>query len=108
VGTADDDFGRGCGDPRAGAGDSSAASSAGSSVDGSGNSSTDSALFRARCPDCGYLKVPASALRLVLGLRPFYSFRCPGCGTTVRRPAGERVVELLTSRGVLTLRVHAS
>jgi hypothetical protein len=71
-------------------------------------SADDGQVFRALCPDCGYLQLEATALRLVLGPRPFYSFHCPECDRTVRRPAGERVIELLTSGGVPALQVHAS
>src|SRR5947208_9257439 len=40
----------------------------------------------------------ASALRLAIGATSrttFYSFTCPECGAAVRKPAGERIVELL-------------
>ena len=35
-------------------------------------------------------------------------FACPECGTAVRKPAGERIVELLTGGGVRTLRLHSA
>ena len=35
-------------------------------------------------------------------------FTCPECGTAVRKPAGERIVELLTGGGVRTLRLHST
>ncbi|CAM5713097.1 putative protein OS=Streptomyces alboniger OX=132473 GN=CP975_06345 PE=4 SV=1 [Streptomyces alboniger] len=38
----------------------------------------------------------------------FYSFTCPECGASVRKPAGERIVELLTGGGVRTLRLHST
>ncbi|MFJ3671859.1 hypothetical protein ACIPSE_35935 [Streptomyces sp. NPDC090106] len=67
-------------------------------------------LFRAGCPDCrGRFELAASALRLAIGgssRTTFYSFTCPECGSAVRKPAGERVVELLTGGGVRTLRLH--
>jgi hypothetical protein len=68
-------------------------------------------VFRAGCPDCrGRFELAAGALRLAIGASSrttFYSFTCPGCGSAVRRPAGERVVELLTGGGVRTLRLHS-
>ncbi|MFI2201177.1 hypothetical protein ACH47Z_10445 [Streptomyces sp. NPDC020192] len=67
-------------------------------------------MFRAGCPDCrGRFELAAGALRLAIGASSrttFYSFTCPDCGATVRKPAGERIVELLTGGGVRTLRLH--
>ncbi|MGV9566171.1 hypothetical protein [Streptomyces sp. NPDC003480] len=67
-------------------------------------------VFRAGCPDCrARFELGASALRLVIGASSkttFYSFTCPECGASVRKPAGERIVELLTGGGVRTLRLH--
>lgn len=67
-------------------------------------------VFRAGCPDCrGSFELTASALRLAIGATSkttFYSFTCPDCGAAVRKPAGERIVELLTGGGVRTLRLH--
>ncbi|CAM5309874.1 hypothetical protein STENM223S_00239 [Streptomyces tendae] len=67
-------------------------------------------VFKAGCPDCrGRFELAASALRLAIGATSrttFYSFTCPDCGSAVRKPAGERVVELLTGGGVRTLRLH--
>ncbi|GGZ93243.1 hypothetical protein ACFOOM_20685 [Streptomyces echinoruber] len=69
-------------------------------------------VFRAGCPDCrGRFELTASALRLAIGATrrtTFYSFTCPECGTLVRKPAGERIVELLTGGGVRTLRLHST
>ncbi|MFB7570975.1 hypothetical protein ACIQFZ_07235 [Streptomyces sp. NPDC093064] len=69
-------------------------------------------VFRAGCPDCrGRFELAASALRLVVGASSrttFYSFTCPDCGAAVRKPAGERIVELLTGGGVSTLRLHST
>ncbi|NEA63152.1 hypothetical protein [Streptomyces sp. SID12488] len=66
-------------------------------------------VFRAACPDCrGNFELTAGALRLAIGATSrttFYSFTCPECDVTVRKPAGERVVELLTGGGVRTLRL---
>jgi hypothetical protein len=64
--------------------------------------------FRVHCPACGYLELTAADLRLVVATRSFYSFRCPGCQRAVRKPAGPRIVELLTDGGVPAVRVHAS
>ena len=67
-------------------------------------------VFRAGCPDCrARFELAASALRLAIGATSrttFYSFTCPECGAAVRKPAGERIVELLTGGGVRTLRLH--
>lgn len=67
--------------------------------------------FRAACPDCrARCELASDALRLAIGASrrtTFYSFTCPQCGSAVRRPAGERVVELLTGGGVRTLRLHS-
>jgi hypothetical protein len=67
-------------------------------------------LFRAGCPHCREnSELDADALRLAIGgsaRTTFYSFTCPGCGEAVRKPAGERIVELLTTGGVPTMRLH--
>lgn len=69
-------------------------------------------VFRAGCPDCrGRFELAAGALRLAIGATSrttFYSFTCPDCGAAVRKPAGERIVELLTGGGVRTLRLHST
>ncbi len=68
------------------------------------------ALFRALCPDCrGSFELAAGALRLAIGRTArstFYSFTCPECGASVRKPAGERIVELLLDGGVRPIRLH--
>lgn len=68
--------------------------------------------FTAACPDCrGRFELAADALRLAIGgsrRTTFYSFTCPECGNAVRKPAGERIVELLTRGGVRTLRLHSA
>lgn len=67
--------------------------------------------FRAACTDCrGRFELAAGALRLAIGASrrtTFYTFTCPGCAAQVRKPAGERIIELLTGGGVRTLRLHA-
>ncbi|WP_413470945.1 hypothetical protein [Streptomyces peucetius] len=69
-------------------------------------------LFKAACPECrGRFELSAGALRLAIGgsrRTTFYSFTCPECGSAVRKPAGERIVELLTGGGVRTLRLHST
>ncbi|WUH94438.1 CpXC domain-containing protein [Streptomyces sp. NBC_00433] len=68
------------------------------------------AVFRAGCPHCRTsFELGADALRLAIGgsaKTTFYSFTCPGCGEAVRKPAGERIVELLTVGGVRTMRLE--
>ncbi|MCT4356671.1 phage terminase large subunit family protein [Streptomyces sp. Je 1-79] len=69
-------------------------------------------FFKAACPDCrARFELSAGALRLAIGASrrtTFYSFTCPECGSAVRKPAGERIVELLTGGGVRTLRLHST
>ncbi|MCW5250989.1 hypothetical protein IBX28_10785 [Streptomyces sp. SHP 1-2] len=69
-------------------------------------------VFKAGCPDCrGRFELAAGALMLAIGATSrttFYSFTCPDCGAAVRKPAGERIVELLTGGGVRTLRLHST
>jgi PHP family Zn ribbon phosphoesterase len=71
-----------------------------------------SVIFKAACPECrGRFELAAGALRLAIGASDrttFYSFTCPDCGSAVRKPAGERIVELLTGGGVRTLRLHST
>ncbi|MEV0172441.1 hypothetical protein AB0I00_15160 [Streptomyces sp. NPDC050803] len=77
-----------------------------------GMRSVNPVVFRAGCPDCrGSFELAAGALRLAIGASSrttFYSFTCPDCGAAVRKPAGERIVELLTGGGVRTLRLHST
>ena len=77
-----------------------------------GMRSVDPVVFRAGCPDCrARFELTASALRLAIGASSrttFYSFTCPECGAGVRKPAGERIIELLTGGGVRTLRLHST
>ena len=72
----------------------------------------ESVRFKAACSDCRERFVlTAGAIRLAVGASrrtTFYSFTCPECGASVRKPAGERIVELLTRGGVRTLRLHSS
>ncbi|WUV76625.1 phage terminase large subunit family protein [Streptomyces sp. NBC_01477] len=68
------------------------------------------AVFRAGCPHCRTsFELGADHLLLAIGgsaKTTFYSFTCPECGTAVRKPAGERIVELLTVGGVRTMRLQ--
>lgn len=79
-----------------------------SSASSASKASAECVAFKAACPDCGArFELEAGALRLVIGgsrRSTFYSFTCPECGASVRKPAGERIVELLTGGGVSTLR----
>jgi hypothetical protein len=92
----------------------SATSGAGISVAAAfaGMRSAAPVTFKAGCPDCRErFELAASAFRLAIGATSrttFYSFTCPGCGAAVRKPAGERIVELLTGGGVRTLRLHST
>ncbi|GAA4977303.1 MAG: hypothetical protein HOV66_13180 [Streptomycetaceae bacterium] len=64
------------------------------------------ATFTARCPDCGLVELTADQLRLVvLPSKSFYTFSCPACDESVRRPAGEKIVELLSGGGVSSMQV---
>lgn len=78
----------------------------------SGAEVTGPVMFRAGCPDCrARFELAASAIRLAIGgsrKTTFYSFTCPECDSAVRKPAGERIVELLTGGGVRTLRLHST
>lgn len=69
-------------------------------------------VFKAACPECrARLELAAGSLRLAIGASrrtTFYSFTCPECGSAVRKPAGERIIELLTGGGVRTLRLHST
>ncbi|MFE9421412.1 hypothetical protein ACFYNO_00455 [Kitasatospora sp. NPDC006697] len=65
--------------------------------------------FKVYCSQCREkVEVPAAGFRLALGAtkeRTFYSFSCPACGASVRKPAGEKIVEALTGAGVSTMRL---
>jgi len=79
---------------------------------GPGLASVGPVLFTAACPECrGRFELAADALRLAVGATrktTFYSFTCPLCDAAVRKPAGERIVQLLTDGGVRTLRLHST
>ncbi|MFJ9517152.1 hypothetical protein ACIRPK_02610 [Kitasatospora sp. NPDC101801] len=65
--------------------------------------------FKVYCSDCrAKVELAADAFRLALGAtreRTFYSFSCPACGASVRKPAGENIVAALTRAGVSTMRL---
>jgi hypothetical protein len=65
--------------------------------------------FKVYCSECREkVEIPASDFRLALGAtkeRTFYSFVCPECGASVRKPAGEKIIEALTEAGVWTMRL---
>ncbi|MER8016456.1 hypothetical protein ACIQ7S_26005 [Streptomyces griseoluteus] len=69
-------------------------------------------VFKAACPDCrSRFELAANALRLAIGgssRTTFYSFTCPACDAAVRKPAGDRIVQLLSGAGVRTLRLHST
>jgi predicted RNA-binding Zn-ribbon protein involved in translation (DUF1610 family) len=71
-----------------------------------------STVFKAACPDCrSRFELAPEAFRLAIGgsrRTTFYSFTCPECGSSVRKPAGEQIIELLTGGGVRTLRLHST
>ncbi|MGW0366761.1 hypothetical protein [Streptomyces sp. NPDC002990] len=81
---------------------------AGARPAGQGSAGEGPVAFKAACPDCtARFELDAGALRLAIGgsaRTTFYSFTCPACGASVRKPAGQRIVELLTGGGVSTLR----
>lgn len=74
-------------------------------------STMDEAVFRASCPGCRTsFELDAAEFLLKIGASSrttTYSFTCPGCGDPVRKPAGDRIVELLTGGGVRVLRLQA-
>ena len=74
----------------------------------SGVDDSPSTLFRVSCADCGPVRLPGQEIRLVVGsgrTGNTYSFRCPECGNSTRKPAGPRIVELLSEAGVPAVRL---
>ncbi|GAA1069730.1 MULTISPECIES: hypothetical protein [Kitasatospora] len=65
--------------------------------------------FQVYCSQCREkVELPAEDFRLVLGPtreRTFYGFVCPECGVSVRKPAGEKIVQAMTAAGVSTMRL---
>lgn len=61
-------------------------------------------VIKASCPSCGDVELSPRQVRLVvcsIEERSFYSFACSSCGDEVRKHAGEDVVALLRTGGVL-------
>lgn len=60
--------------------------------------------IKATCPTCGEVGLTPDEVELRIDRErredSYYAFTCPECGTTVRKPADERVVKLLVSGGV--------
>ena len=63
--------------------------------------------IRATCPTCGEVGLTPDEIELRVdngdSSASYYSFACPSCFGTVRKPADERVVRLLISGGVEVL-----
>jgi hypothetical protein len=60
--------------------------------------------IRATCPTCGEVGLTPEDIDLRVAAEAegdsFYAFDCPACYSTIRKPADERVVQLLLSGGV--------
>lgn len=64
--------------------------------------------IRANCPGCGDVELAPEEMIVevthdeddMVGDGSSYRFICPDCETTVRKPADERIVQLLISGGV--------
>ena len=59
--------------------------------------------IKASCPSCGEVELTSADITLrVCNHAPlsYYSFSCPTCTDTVRKPADDHVVSLLMSGGV--------
>jgi hypothetical protein len=66
-------------------------------------------IIKATCPSCGDVELSRDQVRLVVhpvADRSFYGFTCTLCGDSVRKPAGDEVVRLLTMGGVIAERVQ--
>lgn len=67
--------------------------------------------IKATCPTCGEVGLSPSEIELRVHAADhtasFYSFACPRCLCVVRKPADERVVQLLASGGVECLPLYA-
>lgn len=63
--------------------------------------------IKASCPGCGDVELTPRQVRLVVCSvvrRSFYSFTCSTCADEIRKHAGQDVVALLTSGGVVAER----
>jgi hypothetical protein len=59
------------------------------------------ARIKAHCPTCGEADLRPADIELLLDAwSASYTFLCPSCSTWVRKPADERVLNLLRSIGV--------
>lgn len=64
--------------------------------------------IRARCPACGDVELAPEAMMVevshdahdLVAAESSYRFTCPFCADTVRKPADERIVQLLINGGV--------
>ena len=64
--------------------------------------------IRANCPECGDVELAPDEMTVevahdeddMVGDGSSYRFVCPDCDSTVRKPADERIVQLLISGGV--------
>jgi hypothetical protein len=59
--------------------------------------------IKASCPSCGEVELTSSDISLRVcshGPLSYYSFTCPECEESVRKPADDHIVSLLMSGGV--------
>jgi hypothetical protein len=59
--------------------------------------------IRATCPTCGEVELTPDDIELRVcthATSSYYQFECPLCEDTVRKPADDRIVQLLISGGV--------
>ncbi len=64
--------------------------------------------IRANCPDCGDVELAPEDMLIevshdaddLVGQGSCYRFVCPDCAVTVRKPADDRIVQLLITGGV--------
>ncbi len=59
--------------------------------------------IKASCPACGEVELTSSDVTLMVcshAPQSYYTFDCPKCADTVRKPADDHVVSLLMSGGV--------
>ena len=63
--------------------------------------------IKATCPMCGEVTLTPRDIELFVDpsgeAEATYSFECPDCGHTIRKPADDRIVRLLISGGVSPL-----
>jgi len=59
--------------------------------------------IKASCPGCGEVELTSNDVTLMVcnhAAQSYYTFVCPKCTETVRKPADDHVVSLLMSGGV--------